>query len=62
MFAGNILKQPCFVDNPAIQYRQIGDLHNTDNVMNNMFWVGCYHGLQVENMLEIGVALKEALA
>lgn len=61
LFAGNILKQPCFVDNPVIQYRQIGDLHNTDNVMNNMFWVGCHHGLVYDDMMYIGNSLKEAL-
>lgn len=62
LFAGNILKQPCFTDNSSIKYRQIGELHTTDTVMNNMFWVGCWHGLREENMLEIGIALKEALA
>jgi CDP-6-deoxy-D-xylo-4-hexulose-3-dehydrase len=59
LFAGNILKQPCFVDSPDTRYRQIGELENTNLVMNNLFWVGCYHGLNEDHMQIIEQALVE---
>lgn len=49
LFAGNIIKQPYFVDN-KIDYRVVGDLKNADIVMNNTFWVGVYPGLTKEMM------------
>lgn len=50
LFAGNLTKQPYFVDN-NINYRVVGELKNTDIIMNYTFWIGCYHGLD-KNMLE----------
>ena len=47
LFAGNIIKHPCFdhMRNERQGYRLIGELKNTDYVMNNGFWVGVYPGL-----------------
>ena len=45
MFAGNILKQPAYKN---IEYRLIGNLHNTDIVMRNTFWIGLHPGLTEE--------------
>lgn len=47
LFAGNLTRQPYFANRP---YRISGDLSNTDNVMNNTFWIGVYPGL-TEDML-----------
>lgn len=47
LFAGNILKQPCFdeIRKDSSKYRVIGDLKTTDEIMNNTFWIGVYPGM-----------------
>lgn len=47
LFAGNLTKQPYFVERD-IKYRTEGDLKNTDFIMNNTFWIGVYPGLNKE--------------
>jgi len=47
LFAGNFIKHPAF-DEMRVNgtgYRVIGDLKNTDIVMNNTFWLGVYPGI-----------------
>ena len=49
LFSGNIIKHPCFNQIRGTEaYRVIGDLHNTDYIMNNTFWVGVYPGMSDE--------------
>jgi len=48
LFAGNLTRQPSMV---GAKYRVHGDLTNTDNVMNNTFWIGLQPSLSRE-MLE----------
>jgi len=47
LFAGNLLKHPCFDQMRATGkgYRIIGELKNTDIIMNQTFWVGVYQGI-----------------
>ena len=47
LFAGNILKQPGYLDMP---HRIVGPLDNTDRVMNDTFWVGSWPGLEEEHL------------
>ncbi len=61
LFAGNITKQPYFINN-KVEYRVVGDLKNTDLVMNNTFWVGVYPGLTAEMMEYIAKCFEEFLS
>lgn len=45
LFAGNLTKQPYMKNR---QYRIVGNLDNTDYIMNNSFWIGVYPGLNKE--------------
>ena len=53
LFAGNMLRQPVFTEmrESGEGYRLIGELTNTDRIMNDAFWIGVYPGMTLE-MLE----------
>ena len=42
LFGGNLMRQPAYA---GCELRAIGNLENTDFVMNNVFWIGVYPGL-----------------
>ena len=48
LFAGNIIKQPYMKDR---NYRVIGDMKNSDFIMNNTFWIGVYPAIN-DKMIE----------
>ena len=47
LFAGNLTKHPCFDQMRKVGegYRIVGELKNTDRIMNDTFWVGVYPGM-----------------
>jgi len=47
LFGGNLTKQPAYKN---AKYRIYGSLRNTDLVMNNLFWIGVYPGLDAERL------------
>ena len=56
LFAGDLTRQPYMV---GANYRISGDLTNTENVMNNTFWIGVQPALTMD-MLEFAAAKIES--
>ncbi|OGR64992.1 MAG: lipopolysaccharide biosynthesis protein RfbH [Elusimicrobia bacterium GWB2_63_22] len=50
LFAGNLIKHPCFdaMRKSGKDYRVAGKLENTDRILNSTFWVGVYPGMKPE--------------
>jgi CDP-6-deoxy-D-xylo-4-hexulose-3-dehydrase len=59
LFGGNLLRQPAFANTPR---RVLGELKNTDVVMNDTFWIGVWPGLTIEMLDYVVKTLKEILA
>ncbi len=46
LFAGNILRHPCFETlQEGTDYRVVGNLPNTEAIMTNALWIGLYPGM-----------------
>ena len=63
LFAGNLTKHPCFDEMRAAKegYRIVGELTNTDRIMEDTFWVGVYPGMTDEMIDYMAKMLIEAV-
>jgi len=63
LFAGNMINHPCFdtMRGTAEGYRVIGDLANTNRVMNDSFWVGVYPEMTDQMIDYMANVIKEAV-
>ena len=63
LFAGNLTKHPCFDQMRAsgTGYRVVGNLENTDKIMNQSFWVGVYPGMTDEMIDYMAKTIIEAV-
>ncbi len=63
LFAGNLTKHPCFDEmrQSGTGYRVVGNLVNTDRIMNDTFWVGVYPGMTDEILEYMAGVIKNAV-
>ena len=63
LFAGNLTKHPCFDQMRAKKsgYRVVGELTNTDRIMQDTFWVGVYPGMSDEMIDYMAATIREAI-
>ncbi len=62
LFSGNLIKHPCFDQlRGTDKYRVVGNLHNTDFIMENTFWVGVYPGMTDSMIDYMAETIKNAV-
>ena len=61
LFAGNLLRHPAFdkMRKGQAEYRVIGNLENTDRVLESTFWLGVYPGMTKEMLQYMIDIIKE---
>jgi CDP-6-deoxy-D-xylo-4-hexulose-3-dehydrase len=58
LFSGNLLRQPAFMD---IDHRIVGELTNTDIIMERTFFIGVYPGIHATQIEYMGSVFKRFL-
>lgn len=63
LFAGNLTKHPCFdqMRESGSGYRVVGELKNTDRIMQDTFWIGVYPGMTDDMIDYMAKTIKEGL-
>lgn len=62
LFSGNLILHPCFDEiRDTDQYRVVGDLKNTDYIMNHTFWIGVYPGMTDAKLEAMSKAIHEGI-
>ncbi|XVE33963.1 lipopolysaccharide biosynthesis protein RfbH [Wukongibacter baidiensis] len=64
LFAGNIVKQPCFDElrDDDTTYRVVGDLPNTNIITEKSFWIGVYPKITEEMIIYISDEIKNFIS
>jgi CDP-4-dehydro-6-deoxyglucose reductase, E1 len=58
LFAGNLVRQPMM---QGRTYRVFGELTNTDEIMNNTFWIGLYPGINEVQLDYVSETIQSAV-
>lgn len=60
LFAGNLLRHPCFDELRAAKrgYRVVGRLTNTERILKHSFWVGVYPGLSRQMLAHVATLIS----
>ena len=64
LFAGNLIKHPCFTNMPDCGrslYRKVGELTNTDVAMERTFWIGVYPGMTEEKLKFMAKCIRDGI-
>ncbi len=63
LFAGNLIRHPCFdaMRAGSYGYRIAGKLEQTDRIMRDTFWVGVYPGMTEQMLTEMVRVIRQAV-